>query len=212
MNKEKINHFKNMLLKEKINTQKTLKSMNENEPNSSMQNYFSELSVYDNHPADIGTEMFEMEMNMCLKNSEDVYIRKIDDVLDRMENGNYGICELCGKEISEERLEILPISKLCINCEKKEEIPLDEINKTRPIEEQVLANPFGRTFLDKNENYNGFDGEDALQSVTSFNKTHENHMALDWYDNNMYDGNVSNTIKETEFLEDSFHVVEVDKD
>lgn len=212
LKKEKLNHFKDLLLQEKENTEKTLDRMNENEPNSSMQKYFSELSVYDNHPADIGTETFEMEMNMCLKNSQDVYNRKIDDVLDRIDNGTYGICEICGKKIGQERLEVLPTSKLCIECEKKEELPLDELNKTRPVEEKVLANPFGRTFLDKNENYNGFDGEDSLQAVTRFNKTHEDHMALDWYDNNMYDGNISDTLKETGYLDNSFHAVEVEKD
>lgn len=44
----------------------------------------------------------------------------ISDALEKIEKGDYGICEVCKKTISEERLSINPTAKRCIDCEKKE--------------------------------------------------------------------------------------------
>jgi DnaK suppressor protein len=48
-------------------------------------------------------------------------IRKIQDALERLEDGTFGICDECGMEISEKRLQVRPIAKLCIGCKEKEE-------------------------------------------------------------------------------------------
>lgn len=46
---------------------------------------------------------------------------KIREALDRIENGTYGICERCGKEISEKRLLARPVTTLCIDCKTLQE-------------------------------------------------------------------------------------------
>jgi len=48
-------------------------------------------------------------------------IRKIKDALMRLEDGTFGICEECGEEISDQRLEARPIATLCIKCKEKQE-------------------------------------------------------------------------------------------
>ena len=48
-------------------------------------------------------------------------IRKIRDALERLEDGTFGICDECGTEISEKRLQVRPIAKLCIKCKEKQE-------------------------------------------------------------------------------------------
>jgi len=48
-------------------------------------------------------------------------IRKIKDALMRLEDGTFGICEECGEEISDRRLEARPIAILCIKCKEKQE-------------------------------------------------------------------------------------------
>lgn len=48
-------------------------------------------------------------------------LRKIRDALTRLEDGSYGICEVCGDEISEERLIARPETTLCINCKEEQE-------------------------------------------------------------------------------------------
>lgn len=43
-------------------------------------------------------------------------LRAIDKALERIDDGTYGICEVCGQEIEPERLEILPWTNLCSRC------------------------------------------------------------------------------------------------
>ena len=46
----------------------------------------------------------------------DVERRLIREALDRIENGTYGTCEVCGEQISEERLKARPVTTQCIEC------------------------------------------------------------------------------------------------
>ncbi len=46
---------------------------------------------------------------------------KIQEALDRIEMGTYGICEECGEEISEQRLIARPVATLCIDCKTLQE-------------------------------------------------------------------------------------------
>lgn len=169
MEKQKLKHFKDLLNKEKKDVLYTLNLMDSNNTNHSMQEYYDELSMYDNHPADIGTEMFMMEQSMSLKSNEANILSEIETALERIETGSYGICIICGKSIDEERLEILPYINTCIECSKKE-IPVENKMNFRPQEEENLEFPFGRSNKDFSiEDSVGFDGEDSLQAVLKFN-------------------------------------------
>lgn len=191
MDKEKLEHYKKLLLQEREELVATIDLMEDTEPNDSLSEYYNELSHYDNHPADIGTETYEMAMNINLKNNEIRLIKEVDNAIKRIKNNQYGKCVSCGKEIEEERLEILPTALECTDCENRDnDLYLEDKTSTRPIEEEVLGVPFGKAFKDSDDNYNGFDGEDSWQAVARYNKTKENEKALDWYDNNMYDENI----------------------
>jgi len=102
----------------------------------------SELSKYDNHPADIGTEVFEEEHLMGLKKLQEYEVEEIKHAKERIDNGSYGLCENCGKEIDNKRLEVLPQARFCIDCARKQDDILQDtkgitMNK-RPSEEQVV--------------------------------------------------------------------------
>jgi DnaK suppressor protein len=45
----------------------------------------------------------------------------IDHALKRLEAGTYGICENCGEQIQAERLEIMPVATLCVECQKRQD-------------------------------------------------------------------------------------------
>lgn len=124
-----------------------------------------ELSSYDNHPADLGSETFEREKDLGLRDNANIILMKINDALDKIKKGTYGICDKCGKPISEERLTAVPYSTLCIDCKKAEEQFGDR--HSRPLEEEILKYPFGRSFLDESSQ-NEFDGEDAWQEVERY--------------------------------------------
>jgi RNA polymerase-binding transcription factor DksA len=50
-----------------------------------------------------------------------VKIKQIDDALDRLDQGTYGVCESCGLEIAEERLQALPFTRLYRDCQQEQE-------------------------------------------------------------------------------------------
>ena len=56
-----------------------------------------------------------------MKERQSGLIGKIDEALKRIENGTYGTCMECEKEISEIRLKARPVATLCIKCKRKQE-------------------------------------------------------------------------------------------
>jgi len=52
---------------------------------------------------------------------EDRLLRKVEDALKRIEEGKYGICEVCGEEIDVNRLKLRPVTTMCIKCKTLEE-------------------------------------------------------------------------------------------
>lgn len=154
--------FKQRLLDERTRLKTELENSRRFNLDQSQMEASQELSSYDNHPADLGSELFEREKDLALWNNCHENLERIREALGRMEDGNYGICEACGREIPVERLEALPQTSFCVDCRLQEDERYQ--NRERPIEEQVLWPPFGRTFLDGRDNV-AFDGEDAWQAV-----------------------------------------------
>lgn len=170
MNKRNINNFKEKLLNEKNKIQHTIDDLNENTSKLSLKEYTSELSVYDNHPADIATEIYMAGQDMNLRRNEVEILNKIENALQKIDNNVYGECEVCGKDIDLDRLDFIPYASTCTNCMSHEKIT-DKMNTYRPLEEDSLKYPFGRTNKDvSEEDFVGTDGEDIYQHVEEFNK------------------------------------------
>lgn len=74
-----------------------------------------------NHLADDATDVMEQEKDLALRQNLEDRLRDIEQALDRMERGTYGICENCGRPIAPERLEVLPSARLCIECRARED-------------------------------------------------------------------------------------------
>lgn len=65
----------------------------------------------------------EIDQNFIirLKEREQKLLKKIDDALDRIVDGTFGVCESCGGEISLQRLKARPVTTLCISCKTEQE-------------------------------------------------------------------------------------------
>jgi len=63
----------------------------------------------------------DMDLNIHMKERENKLIFKIKEALERIENGTYGICEVCGEDITETRLKARPVTTVCITCKKNQE-------------------------------------------------------------------------------------------
>lgn len=64
----------------------------------------------------------EREMGISLQEMRNRERQMIDDALDSLDEGSYGMCADCGEEISEKRLMALPFARLCVNCQSKKEL------------------------------------------------------------------------------------------
>lgn len=155
-------YFKQRLLKEKEDLRKSISSIEKDRLDVALEDSTGELSTYDQHPADVGSEIFERSKDLALREADRIKLETIDDALMRIENGKYGVCDTCGKEISAERLEALPYTTICKEC--KENWERRSKMSVRPVEEDVLNPPFERSFNDGTSEIM-FDGEDSWQTV-----------------------------------------------
>lgn len=80
-----------------------------------------DLSSYAYHQADQGSDTNLMEQTVMMMERERDKIRLLRDALDKIVNGTYGICEMCGDNIAETRLEMILYAKYCITCMEKME-------------------------------------------------------------------------------------------
>lgn len=134
-----------------------------------MRDELGELSMADNHPADVASELFERGKDLGLQRLMEQRLDEVDSALKAVSEGRYGICQNCGKEIGRERMEANPLAIECIDCrERQEELRYDLV---RPVEESFLMPYYGRSNRDKdNDNVVIFDGEDAWQAVDRYNQ------------------------------------------
>jgi DnaK suppressor protein len=77
----------------------------------------------ENFPDPTDRASLETDRNFLLrvKDRERKLITKVKEALKRIDDGTYGVCELCGEDISEKRLEARPVTTCCIECKKEEE-------------------------------------------------------------------------------------------
>ncbi|WP_062198173.1 TraR/DksA C4-type zinc finger protein [Massilibacterium senegalense] len=156
MNEHLLNKCKKVLLTEKEKIEKSMKMNPSFQLNDSLQGSTGELSLYDNHPADLGTEMFERGKDLALKSLQNERLEEIVHALHRMKKGTYGFCSICQKPIEEERLLAIPETKFCSEHANK----VDR-QHNRPVEEEILD----PTFSQKEPTW---DKDETLQSVLAY--------------------------------------------
>ena len=79
------------------------------------------LSNVPMHLADLATDTFEQEMSASLLTNIRQLQTEVAAALDRIENGTFGKCEQCSRDISEARLEALPYTRYCVDCAQSAE-------------------------------------------------------------------------------------------
>ncbi|QWU14917.1 transcriptional regulator, TraR/DksA family [Paenibacillus sophorae] len=171
LSSEQLARLRGLLIRQRDDIRHRLKENEDHGLEDSMRDMSGELSEIDNHPGDVATDLYHRSMDISLQELEELELKDIDDALEAMDKGTYGICAASGQPIPYERLAVLPATRY-----SKEYSPRQEKPHTRPVEEEFLTPPFGRSSLDEHE-YNGFDGEDAWQIVESFGTSNTPAMA-----------------------------------
>lgn len=197
--------LKKMLLEQKESLVRDSDYDEEYLERGSLRDSVDELSTVDNHPADLGTELYEREKDMALKVHDEDELAKVNAALEKMDNGTYGVCEVCHEDIPYERLEALPFTAFCIKHTDAKSIPTD-----RPVEEQVILPPVDNSFSGRDDKDDIHDYEDTFQLVAKYG-TSETPSDFEGDSDDygdLYDDNEEIATND-EF--ESFHVSEVDQ-
>jgi len=72
-------------------------------------------------PTDRATQESDRNFELRIRDRERKLINKIKEAMQRIDDGEFGICEACGEDISEARLKARPVTTLCIDCKMEEE-------------------------------------------------------------------------------------------
>jgi len=81
-------------------------------------------SIYSVHMADAGTDSHEREKSFLFLSREDSYYRNLENALERIDSGAFGVCQICGELIPEERMmEVLNATK-CVDCKTRDKLNL----------------------------------------------------------------------------------------
>ncbi len=162
-------HNQQVLLQRKDELRHLIDGMEKDSLNVSLADSISELSSYDNHPADMGDETFERSKDLALRENAHLEMERIDEALQAIQEGTYGTCAICGQDIASERLAVMPEAVTCAACSRRSQ---EGDRMERPIEEDVLVPPFNLQSLqgrqDHATNQTGYDGEDTWQDVARY--------------------------------------------
>ncbi|GKV69414.1 hypothetical protein NCCP2716_19120 [Sporosarcina sp. NCCP-2716] len=156
------------------------------------QEEIGELSTYDNHPADMGTELYDREKDRALHEHASEELDKVRNALEQMAAGSYGVCEVCGKDIPYERLEAVPYTTFCV------EDAVQDVPDDRPVEDSLLkmANP--DTFADRRQGIY----EDPIDSFEAIAKSGTSETPSDFFGNHKDYDTLYDTAVEDESTED----------
>ena len=118
MDREKLEYFRGLLLEE-------MHSLLDDAGKT-----FSEMTADTTNfpdPNDRATQESDRNFELRIRDRERKLINKIKDALERIDDGTFGTCEVCGEDINEGRLKARAVTTLCIDCkmeqEKKEKRP-----------------------------------------------------------------------------------------
>jgi len=95
---------------------------------------------------DLASEERDREISFILTDRERDKVQAIDEALERVEDGTYGICESCESDISPGRLNALPFTRLCVNCQAEAE---KEAKASRRFDDERAYRKLGVTDVDE---------------------------------------------------------------
>ena len=73
------------------------------------------------NPADAGSDSFSQEFSLELLQRDESTLYEIDEAIARIDGEGFGVCEECGKAIPKARLQAIPFTRLCVDCQRAAE-------------------------------------------------------------------------------------------
>lgn len=114
LTKKQLQHFKEKLQVEKNKVLEEMDGLQQSNLKQSISDSSGEISRYSYHLGDVASLSYGREFSMGLAERQQKYLEQIDEALERVENGEYGICKVTGEPIPIERLEEVPVAKYSV--------------------------------------------------------------------------------------------------
>ena len=116
-----VEHFRTLLQAERESVQSAIAHLREDHPGSLDDEVEETSPTADNHLGETATATLNREIDYTLTENSAQILSEIETALKRIEDGTYGECSRCGKEIAPARLEAYPWASLCIDDARKAE-------------------------------------------------------------------------------------------
>lgn len=107
-----LRRFKELIQEKRRETVEELDNLKESIMDVTTGEYVAESSTYSMH-MEQGTDAMEREKTFLFASRGSKFVSQLDDAMQRIENGTYGICRVCQLLIPKERLEAVPTAQTC---------------------------------------------------------------------------------------------------
>lgn len=88
---------------------------------------------------DLASDQQDRELSLLLSNRDRKKLLAINEALEKIKEGNYGVCQECGEQIGAGRLKVMPLANYCVDCQSKIEKEIDlEGNSEEDLTDQPL--------------------------------------------------------------------------
>jgi len=109
--------FRDLLVAERDRLEQELREIETRTARMNETERASELSAYEDHPADLASETFEREKDLAIGESVESLLNQVNTALEKIERGTFGICDACRRPIKKARLQAIPFATLCVDCQ-----------------------------------------------------------------------------------------------
>ena len=116
LTKDELDQLETMLVERRRLLLNDFRALEEDEAGNA-----SQLSSVSTHLGDLGSDRASSDVNLECQASTSSEIRDIDEALERIRDGSFGLCENCDQPIAKARLEAIPYARLCLPCKTEEE-------------------------------------------------------------------------------------------
>jgi len=115
MNERELKKFEKMLMAERDRLFRNIRNIEEVSRTGYGQDHGLDLTSF----AETGTDSFDLETSLNIAGTESEQLLEIDEALERIKRGTYGICEGSGRVIPKKRLEAFPAARYCIEHQER---------------------------------------------------------------------------------------------
>lgn len=121
LSKSELEKYRQILTQERERLSGDISHLKDDHLQKSQKDMTGELSGYSIHIADMSGDDYDRGVALGIFTQEQEILYLIEEAIKRIDDGIFGVCEVCEKVISAKRLEAVPYATLCIQCQSEQE-------------------------------------------------------------------------------------------